>query len=507
MDDDDFEVRVTELNTSTGEEVEIPQNEDALLSVGASTLISYACMQKENYNPGRHHQLIAHELMKLMTGETKRLIIMAPPQHGKSELATQLFPAFYYGHFPENSLIVGGYAQDKADDFGRATKAYMDSEIYQAIFPQSRISPLSESIRRFQTTKGGHYYAVGIGAGVTGRGANGLILDDPYKNREEADSETRTQYIIDWWTSTFRTRLRGDGWICLIQTRWTKRDLIQYLLDNEDKDKQKYKWRIVQFLAKIEDEKDAEADPLGRNVGEVLWPEVFDEEVIDQIKHDVGQRDWNALYQQRPSDAKGEIFLRDWWKYWCYNNCSAHHQHHYLPEKFDDSMQVWDCSFKDLDTSDYVVGLAGKRKGPNLYVVGRSKKRANVLATCQMIHRMRADFPEITRIGIEDKANGPAIISTMKQQVPGVKEIKAETKKAGRWQAAAPAVESGNVFLPYGVDWTDDFIEVCAAVPHGKYDDDADAISHLILELLGQRLTGMLDWMRQLIAKSKEKAA
>lgn len=502
----EYNAEVSTFDPNTGQDVIDDDNADALLAVAQSTLISFACAIKENYKPSRHHYIIANELTKLLTGETKRLMIFSPPQSGKSELATQLFPAFFFGHFPEQSLIVGAYAQDKADDFGRATKSYMESEQYKAVFANTRISSISESIRRFQTTGGGHYYAVGIGAGVTGRGANGLVLDDPYKNREEADSENRTTLITDWWKSTFRTRLRGDGWICIIQTRWTKRDLVQFLIDNNS-EKEKYQWRIVNLVAVIEDEKDEAQDPLGRHIGEVLWPDVFDAEVMEQIKHDVGARDWNALYQQRPSDAKGEIFLRDNWKFWCYPTCNASHQHHYLPDHFDDGMHVWDTSFKDLDHSDYVVGLAGGRKGPNLYVLGRSKARANVLKTCMMVERQLADFPQFTRVGVEDKANGPAVISTMQQRVPGVIELKAEGTKQGRWQAAAPAQESGNVFLPYGVEWTDDFIEVCASVPHGKYDDDADAISYLILHLIGQRLTGMLDWMKELVEKARSRYA
>lgn len=470
--------------------------------VARSGLIQYAIAQKDTYNPGRHHIIIANELEKVMRGETKRLMIFAPPQHGKSELATQLFPAFYFGHNPKNSIIVGGYAQDKADDFGRATKNYIDSDIYRAIFPNTRIDPTSDSIRRFGLTEGGTYFAVGIGGPVTGRGANGLVFDDPYKNREEADSDARNNLIIDWWKSTFRTRLRGDGFIVIIQTRWNKRDLVQYLLDNEGEN-QKYKWRIVNLVAKIEDEADAEQDPLRRKVGQVLWPDVFNEEVMEQMRIDVGSRDWNALYQQRPSDAKGEIYQRDWFKFWCQKNCTADHQHHPLPEKFDESAQVWDCSFKETKTSDYVVGLAGVRYKGNLYILDRSKQRADLPKTIKAILSFSSKWPFIMWKGVEDKANGPAVISTLQQEVPGMVPIPAEGSKESRWHATAPAVESGNVYLPYGVTWTEDFIEVCASVPHGKYDDDADALAYLILKLLGRRLTGILDWMKEQVEKMR----
>lgn len=504
----DAEVSTYDPDTGITTNEEEEDDRDPILKVAASTLIAYACAIKETYDPGRHHQIIARELTKVMTGETKRLMIFAPPQNGKSELATQIFPSFYFGHFPEQSIIVGAYAQDKADDFGRATKGYMGQEIYRHIFPATQISPTSDSIRRFQTTKGGHYYAVGIGAGVTGRGANGLLLDDPYKNREEADSETRTQVIIDWWKSTFRTRLRGDGWIVIIQTRWTKRDLVQFLLDNEDSSNVKYKWKIVNLKAVIEDEEDAKKDPLKRKVGEVLWPEAFSSEVMEQIKRDVGARDWNALYQQQPSDAQGEIFLRKNWNYWCRKACVADHEHHYIPlDKIDAKMQMWDCSFKDLKTSDYVVGGIGFKSGPNIYLMDRVRKQATAKGTCDLIRQWLVKWPDVHKIGVEDKANGPEVISTMKQEVSGVVEIPANGSKDSRASAASVHQESGNIYLPYDAIWKEEFIEECAAYPYGKYDDQVDMISHMILQMLGNRLTGILDWMKEQVEKMRGNAA
>jgi predicted phage terminase large subunit-like protein len=490
---------VEEFDPETGEfsDVEEENERDPVLDLIASDLATYASYIHEGYEPSLYHHIICKELMKCMTGETKRLIIEAPPQHGKSKTATEIFPSFYFGHFPKNSLIVAGYGQDKADDFGRATKGYMDTPAYTQVFPQTEISSKSDSIRRFETTQGGMYFCVGVGGAITGRGANGLIFDDPYKNRKEADSETISEGIRDWYTSTFRTRLRGDGFIILIQTRWNRRDLIQHILDTQGDEEDKFKWRIIKLRALIEDEEEAKDDILKRKVGEALWPEVFPPEILRQTKKDVGTRDWNALYQQNPSDQKGEIFLREYWRYWCKRNCAADHVHTYLPDHFDKSMQMWDCAFKDLATSDYVVGLAGATKDGNLYILDRKKKIANVTKTKEMIMELSALFPWITRKGVEDKANGPAVISELQSKLPGMVAVKAEGSKESRWNAAVPAIESGNVYLPFGAYWVDDFVECTAAVPHGKHDDDADAVSHLILQMLGNRLTGILEWMRE----------
>jgi predicted phage terminase large subunit-like protein len=507
------EYGVFEYDSDLGIESEVQEERDPALDAAACNLASFACMVDPSYEPAKYHLLICRELMRCMTGETKRLIIEAPPQHGKSRTATEIFPAFFYGNFPDQALIVGGYGQEKANDFGRATKKIMDSEEYAAIFPDTQISDTSDAIHRFATTRGGTYFCVGIGGAVTGRGANGLIFDDPYKNREEADSDTRTQVIIDWWKSTFRTRLRGDGFIVLIQTRWNKRDLIQWLLDNEDSrdpddpDTKKYKWRIIKLKAVIEDEKDAAEDPLKRKVGDVLWPEVFPAPVMKQMKHDVGLRDWNALYQQEPSDVQGEIFLRKNWNYWCRANCNAAHEHHPLPTKFDKMMQVWDCTFKDASTSDFVVGGVVKKSGPNLYVIDTVRKKATARGTCDLIRAMLKKHPEVIKIGIEDKANGPEVISTMKQEVSGVVEIPANGSKDSRANAASVHQESGNIYLPYDAVWKEELVEECAAFPNGKHDDYVDFISHAILQTLGNRLEGMLDWMKEQVNKLGNKKA
>lgn len=500
-------------------EIEDVSTDDALVALIKSNLITYATAVKENYRPARHHLLIGHYLDKVMKGEIKRLIIEAPPQHGKSELATQIFPAYFLGHNPDKGFIVGGYSQDKADDFGAATRNYIASEVHQAIFPNCKLDPSSNAKNDFKLLKGGSYIAAGVNGPVTGRGASGLILDDPYKNRKEADSDVINETLKTWWTSTFRSRLRGDGFIIIIQTRWNKRDLIQWLLDNEGDpndpnisqeektDREKYKWHRLSFKALIEDEEDTKKDPLKREVGEVLWPEVFDSQVMRQMKKEVGTRDWNALYQQVPSDAKGEIYMREWFRYWCRKGCHVEHQHHPLPETFDAHAMVWDCAFKGKETSDFVVGLAGARSKGNLYILDRSKDRADITKTIKMITNFRAKHPDIMWTGIEDKANGPAVIDTMKGDVPGLVAMDAVDGKPARWHATAPAVESGNVYVPYGAWWVEDFIEVCASVPTGKYDDDADALAYLILKLLGKRLDGMLQWMKQQVDKMKNRAA
>lgn len=495
------------------------QSEDALAALIRGNLITYAAAVKDNYNPAKHHFLMAHTLERVMKGEIKRLIIEAPPQHGKSELATQIFPAFYLGHNPGHGMIVGGYSQDKADDFGAATRNYIASPLHQAVFPNSQLDPSSNAKNNFKLLKGGTYFAAGRGGPVTGRGAAGLILDDPYKNRKEADSDTITEEIKNWWTSTFRSRLRGDGFIIIIQTRWNKRDLIQWLLDQQDDplaegisdeekaNREKYKWHILTLKAVIEDDEDAKKDPLKRKVGEVLWPEVFDEQVMKQMKKDVGSRDWNALYQQTPSDAKGEIYLRDWFRYWCKKGCHIEHQHHTIPDQFEEQAIVLDCAFKGKEDSDFVCGLAGGRAKGNLYIFDRTKERADLPKTLKMLRAFRAKWPSIMWTGVEDKANGPAVIQTMSSEIPGLVEMDAIDGKPGRWHATAPAVESGNVFLPYGAWWVEDFVEVCASVPNGKHDDDADALAYLILKLLGKRLDGMLQWMKEQVMKVRNKAA
>ncbi len=271
-----------------------------------ANLLAYSSVLMPTYQPDLMHRSIADALDMVESGQVRRLVIEAPPQHGKTLEVSQFFPAWYLGRHPESSIIYTTYGADRAQDVGRAVRDNLRSPEHLRIFGQ-RLSNDSASVVRFSALndkgKRGHFFAVGRGGALTGRGANGIIIDDPIKNRAEADSQTIRRQLEAWYSSVLYTRLRKNGWIILVMTRWQLDDLAGYLLTKYAHDG----WTRLRMPALAE-----ERDPLGRKPGEALAPERYDIEALNRIKMAILGRDWNALYQQRPTETAGDIYLREW---------------------------------------------------------------------------------------------------------------------------------------------------------------------------------------------------
>jgi predicted phage terminase large subunit-like protein len=261
-----------------------------------ASLIKFTEYTFPQYRAAEHHRLIAEKLEAVERGEIDRLMVFMPPRHGKSELATKRFPAYALGRDPTRQVIQASYNSDLATDFGRQVRNIVNTNRYQNVF-STELASDSKAANRWNTSGGGAYVAAGVGTAVTGRGANIFIIDDPLKDREEADSETRRETIWNWYTSTAYTRLMKGGSIILIQTRWHEDDLAGRLLEAEAKGGDK--WEKLILPARMSD-------------GTALWPEEFPIESIERIEKAIGPRDFSALYQQEPSPDEGTFFQRDW---------------------------------------------------------------------------------------------------------------------------------------------------------------------------------------------------
>jgi hypothetical protein len=201
-----------------------------LFALAHQDLACYAIAQLHTFELARHHELIVAKLEAVERGELSRLMIFLPPRHGKSLIASSLFRAWYLGRHPEHHVIFTTYGQELSDDFGRRVRNFIVDQVHLAVFPNCRLSEDSSAAHRFNTTKGGAYYAVGRGGPITGRGAHFLLLDDPIKDHEEANSETTRKSLHEWFASVAYTRLMPGGAIIVIQTRWHEDDLAGWLL-------------------------------------------------------------------------------------------------------------------------------------------------------------------------------------------------------------------------------------------------------------------------------------
>ncbi len=315
----------------------------------------------------------------------------------------------------------------------------------------------------------GHYgsmLSVGVEGSITGQGADLLIIDDPIKNRMEADSITYRDRLWNEWQNTLLTRLQPGAAIIIILTRWHEDDLAGRILKFDEEN-----WEVVSLPAICEDE---DSDPLGRRIGEALWPEKYDEVWAENKKREVGSYAWNALYQQRPSPPEGGIIQRGWWQYY-----------RQAPSRFEEIIQSWDCAFKDEQSSDYVVGQIWGRRGADKYLLDQVRDRMDFPSTVRAVESLSAKWPQARAKLIEDKANGPAVIATLKSKISGLIPVNPEGGKMARLQAVSPDIEAGNVYLPEPsiAPWVHDYVEEFATFPNGLNDDQVDATSQALLRL------------------------
>ncbi len=398
------------------------------------------------YQRAEHHKLIADKLEAVERGDIDRLMIFMPPRHGKSELASKRFPAWCLGRKPERQIIAASYNSDLATDFGRAVRNIVAEPEFHQVFPEVSLAIDNRAANRMNTIQAGAYIAAGVGTAITGRGAHIALIDDPFKDREEADSERRRDLVWDWYRSTLYTRLMPGGAIVIIATRWHENDLAGRLLErNADE------WDVLEL-------------PAINRAGEALWPAWYPLPVLERIRETVGPREWSALFQQRPQPDEGTFFQRDWFKYW---------------EKLP--------GLRLYGTSDYAVTdgggdftvhrVWGVDAAGALYRVdgwrGQSTSDVWIERKLDLIekHKPLAWFGEG---GVIQKAIEPLLMRRMRERkawcrLEWLPSIADKPTRARSFQAMAA---SGRVYFEPAAD-----VSEFLAFPAGKHDDDVDCAS------------------------------
>lgn len=418
------------------------------------SLIDFTCYTNDSYKVANHHRLIADKLEAVERGEITRLMITIPPRHGKSELASKRFPSWFIGKNPKKQIIAASYSSDLATDFGREVRNIVASIEFKHLF-NIGLSADSQSANRWHTDKGGMYVAAGVGTAITGRGADILLIDDPFKDRQEADSETTRQRVWDWYTSTAYTRLMPGGAIVVINTRWHDDDLSGRLLYEQDRGGDK--WDLLNLPA-INDKEEA------------LWPEWFSIDRLEQIRSVLPARDWNALYQQNPIPDEGDYFKSDWYG-----------EYEELPK-----------NLKMFGASDYAVtddggdftehGIIGVDGSNNMYIAdwwkGQTTSDVWIEAKCDLIikHRPHVWFGEAGPIR---RAVEPFMMRRMQEReaycrIEWLASINDKLTRARPFQALS---SMGKVFFPKNAKWKGNLMNQLLRFPAGKYDDGVDVLS------------------------------
>ena len=472
--------------------------------------ISYTYPQ---YQIHWHHRELAMMLEAVAAGKEDRVMIFMPPRHGKSEQVSIRFPALYLGWNPQKAIILSSYALSLAYTFSRACRDLVMSPPYRRLFPNIQMK--SEGATHWQLAgkidERNSMIAAGAGTGITGEGADLFIIDDPFKNYEEASSQVTRDIVWFWYTTTARTRLAPGAAVLLTMTRWHEDDIAGRLIRLSQEEPDADQWTVMElpsenigeFPARIWHTTNKEAVVKSFPEYRALWPQRYSEQYLRSSRVTMGTRMYSALYGCQPSPATGNIIHRHWFRRWyvtqdwvdagnaiprdgtgmrpgySFDECTL------LPDSFDQVCQSWDMAFKGSSESDFVSGGVWARKGADFIMLDRLCRKMNFPETRQAVTNLSHKWPNAYHKYVEDKANGPAIISDLKGKIDGLIPVEPIGSKEARLSAASAPCESNNIVLPHPAiaPWIYDFIECLCVFPQGVHDDDCDMFSQAIFKL------------------------
>jgi len=476
----------------------------AAIEAAREDFLAFIQYTKPDYEVNFHHEVTAEFLQRWAEGKIKRLIIVEPPRNGKSEQVSRRLPAWMFGKNPNVAVMGTSYGASLARKMSRDVKQIMNSPKYQEVFPNvglpggagganrnvgvSTATEFDVAVRTpdnvggFMFERSGAYVCAGVGGALTGMGADRLIIDDPFKDRKQADSKLIRDNVWDWYLDVAKTRLAPGGCILVTMTRWHEDDLVGRLLERAKKDKGADQWEVLHFEA-IKEKAKASYDP--RRFGDPLWPERYPKTELIKFKKSTSDRTWSSLMQGSPTVGSGNVVKREWARFW--HRRGAGHQ---LPQlrDMDEVILSWDLNFKNREDSDddadgsYVVGQVWAKKHPNYYLIAEWRKNIGFLGSLDGIQYLASAYPQAFVKLIENKANGPAVEETLKKEIAGLILVEPQGGKEARMDAVSPAWRSGNVYLPNPADhpWVDEWMGEVCGFPRAKYDDRADAHSQAL---------------------------
>lgn len=456
-------------------------------------LLQFTLRTKPDFVEGWFNREVAAALQQFYydveRGLQPRLMIFAPPRSGKSELFSRRFPAWALGKNPDLQMIACSYASDLASRMSRDVQRIIDDDAYHSIFPDTClngkrvVTVTGTALRNSEIFEivghSGAYRSAGVGAGITGMGADIGIIDDPVKDAKEANSETVRAAIWDWYTTTFYTRLSPKSGILLGMTRWHSDDLAGRLLEQMENGEGD-NWKVVSFPAI------AEEDEVYRKAGEALHPERYPLERLAKIKQAIGSHAWNALYQQRPTTKGGGLIHSAWFiRYRTLPRIEYRVIYADTAQKTGErnDYTVFQCWGFGEDRRIYLIDqLRGKWEAPDL------RKRATEFWNK---HAAQLDVGYLRSFMVEDKASGTGLIQDIRSlggiPISGIERTK---DKLTRVMDVLGYIESSNVCIPEGAPFTSDFITECEAFTADDshlHDDQIDPMCDAINDMLGSQ--------------------
>ena len=432
-------------------------------------LIAFCQHMQPDYKVGKHHRILADMLMDIEQGKKDRICVNIPPRHGKSQLVSIMFPAWYLGRNPNKKVMMVSHTTDLAVDFGRKVRNLIATDEYKAIFPTVSLAVDSKSAGRWNTSVGGEYYACGIGSSIAGRGADLLLIDDPHSEQDVINGNFDVfAKAYDWFTYGARTRLMPGGSVAIVQTRWHMDDLTGRVVVDMSQNDKADQYEIVEFPAILE-------VPRKKGSGyteKPLWPEFFDLNALHRTKASMPTFQWNAQYQQEPTAEEASIVKREWWQSW---GDEAPPLCEYIIMSLDAAAESHNrADFTALTT--WGVFLNEHTGAHNIILLNSIKKRL--------------EFPELKELAMEEysswdpdafivekKSSGTALYQEMRRMGLPVQEYtphRGSGDKLARLNSVSDIVSSGLVWVPT-TRWAEEVIEEIAGFPFMSHDDLVDS--------------------------------
>lgn len=432
-------------------------------------LIAFCKHMDPNYKVGKHHRRLADLLMKMERGEEDRIGVSVPPRHGKSQMVSIFFPAWYLGRNPDKKVLMVSHTADLAVDFGRKVRNTVDSPAYKQIFPTVTLASDSKSAGRWNTNMGGEYFACGVGAALAGRGAHFLIVDDPFSEQDVLNGNYSVfDRVYEWFTYGARTRLMPQGKVAIVHTRWHPNDLLGRLAKDMGRIELADKYEMFEFPAIFNENTDHE---------KALWPDFYDLDALHRTKSSMPLFQWNAQFQQNPTAEEGALIKREWWKRWEPED----------PPTCEYIIMTLDAAAEKHNRADFTALLTWGVFSSERYTEGN-----NHIILLNAIN-VRVEFAELKELAIreykewqpdsfivEKKSSGTPLFQEMRRMGIPVQEFtphRGTGDKIARVNAISDIFRSGLVWYPEGLKWAEAVVEQVAGFPASDHDDMVDCVS------------------------------
>lgn len=433
-------------------------------------LIEFCKKMQSDYKVGKHHRRLADLLMNIATGDETRVCVNMPPRHGKSQLVSIYFPAWFLGKYPDKKVLMVSHTTDLAVDFGRKVRNLIDNPAYKQIFPTVTLAADNKSAGRWNTNVGGEYFACGVGSALAGRGADLLLVDDPHNEQDIISGNFEIfEKAYEWFTYGARTRLMPKGRVAIVQTRWHQDDLtgrvVRDMLNNEEADQ----YEVVEFPAIFNENSPEE---------KALWPEQYTLQALRQTKASMPVFQWNAQYQQNPTAEEASVIKREWWNIWKQE----------YPPQCEYVIMSLDAAAETNNRADFTalttwgVFMNDEKDAYNIILLNSIKKRVEFPDLKDLAMNEYKEWQPDAFI-VEKKSAGTALYQELRRMGMPVQEYtphRGSGDKLARLNSVADIVKSGLCWIPEA-RWGEEVIEEIAGFPFMSHDDLVDSTTMALM--------------------------